>query len=286
MFAAATMVLMAVGVPASSADSKWEGFKIEYNKVFKNTSEEIKRKAIFLSNLGHAGEIANPSKYADLTAAEFLLKCEDDSKQTPPITITTGSYDVAVIEKLLPLTLDVDVTNWQFAHNGTIPCDSSEHTQQVFAPVRVIASTSTHWVVESKLFQEKVRISKSEKCFRESVPDTTPPPARRFFQRQCDDELCQDHCATMPFLMDTCLQTEGGGSLVAVECNAGVGLAVIQYLATNDCTGFAVHTSQPIDSCQPNSVPGSYFVNFCTKPDSPNVTISTPAALRTVSRGL
>ena len=278
---AIAMMLLVTGVSTSSLEFKWNDFKSKYNKVFNNKEEESAKRDMFLRNLIQAGEHAKPSRHADSSSDQFINNCKETVKKAVA-NVKAGSYNISMIEKLLPISVDVDVSGWQFSNNGTMPCNNNMNP--MVEAVEVISSTSTHWIAKSLLFNDAVRIPKDGKCFHSNnVKDTPSPGPRKFYQRQCDDRNCLDQCLTSGYDLGSCLVTAEGGSLIAVECNAEVGLSVVRYLGTNDCAGFAIQTSQPINSCLPSSVAGDFFVNSCTKPINPNVTLSTPTTqIRTI----
>jgi len=86
------------------------------------------------------------------------------------------------------------------------------------------------------------------------------PPSSTFSRKVCTDSACTQGCQTNSFPQNSCIEVEGGGSLIAV-CEPS-GLKQTFYFLSTTCTGPSQDASGPINQCAQDN-DGSYFENIC-----------------------
>jgi hypothetical protein len=89
----------------------------------------------------------------------------------------------------------------------------------------------------------------------------TPSPTQQFVQMDCSDSACTQGCTNNTFAANVCLPLSGGGSAIAV-CSPGQ-LTLTEYPLSNNCTGFSIPSTMPLDQCLANGDGQGYFENFC-----------------------
>ena len=89
----------------------------------------------------------------------------------------------------------------------------------------------------------------------------TPSPTQTFIQMDCTDAACSQNCQNASFPANQCLPLSGGGSAKA-QCNPGE-LVMTEYPLSQDCTGFSIPSTMPLNQCLQNGDGSGYFENFC-----------------------
>jgi len=89
----------------------------------------------------------------------------------------------------------------------------------------------------------------------------TPSPTQTFTQMDCSDSQCTQNCQNATFPANKCLQLSGGGSAKA-QCQPGE-LTLTEYPLSQDCSGFSIPSTMPLDQCLQNGDGQGYFENFC-----------------------
>jgi hypothetical protein len=93
-------------------------------------------------------------------------------------------------------------------------------------------------------------------------PAPTPAPTgQTFIQMDCSDAACSQGCTNATFPANQCLPLTGGGSASA-ECQPDQ-LVMTEYPLSNNCTGFSLPSTMPLNQCLQNGDGAGYFENFC-----------------------
>lgn len=189
-----------------------------------------------------------------------------------------------------PVAVAVDATSWQTYTGGIMTnCESQQLDHGVLIVGFEGTGSQPYWIVKNswgKSWGESgyIRLAfGTNQCLINNYPTSSavngsaPPPGppsptnpptptpsgATFTQIQCQDAACTVGCQSNTFQQNTCLQLEGGGSATAV-CTA-TALNMNVYMFSQDCSGFSVPESNPINQCVQDES-GSYFENQCSGP--------------------
>jgi hypothetical protein len=98
-------------------------------------------------------------------------------------------------------------------------------------------------------------------CGAAPPPPTPAPPVATFTQETCQDSACSQGCSNTTYGLNTCLSLAEGGSATAT-CGTDE-LVLTEYPTSQNCTGFSLPTSMPLNQCLQAGDGQSYFENFC-----------------------
>jgi C1A family cysteine protease len=193
-----------------------------------------------------------------------------------------------------PISVAVDATSWQTYTGGVLSnCQSTQLDHGVLIVGFESSGSQPYWIIKNSWGgswgeQGYIYVSYgSNQCLINNYPTTSrvngsapvppppppgpqppspptpsPSPSATFTQKQCTDSACTQGCQSHTFPQNTCLQLESGGSATA-QCTA-TALEMKMYIFSNNCTGFSMPESNPINQCVKDEN-GTYFENVCPK---------------------
>jgi cysteine peptidase B len=246
------------------------------------------------------GEIVTAASYPYVSGMGNVPSCDCCSTRTVGAKIS-GHVDVTKTEDAMaawlykngPLSIAVDATSWQTYTGGVMTnCQSTQVDHGVLAVGFDDTHNPPYWVIKNSWGPSwgesgYIRVQKGkDECLitydptsstvSGGIPPSPPSPpspntpapmsppspsGATFTQKVCQNSQCSEGCQSHTLPQNQCLQLNGGGSAKA-KCTSE-GLTLSEYPLSNDCSGFSIPTTQPVNQCVEDTQ-GSYLENICS----------------------